>query len=131
MEDQIAALDHSAYHCDVILDKDVFVGIIFYWKTARYCYIEHFAIDPDMRGNSMGSRCLKQFCEMNHLVILEIDPDASRAFCHFPISAKKPYTSHNPVTRFTIRLNGRMQVTIPDGDALDPATPVTVEFVVT
>lgn len=44
------------------------------WKTARYCYIEHFEIDPDMRGNSMGSRCLKQFCEMNHLVILEIDP---------------------------------------------------------
>lgn len=84
----------------MILDKDVFVGIIFYWKTARYCYIEHFAIDPDMRGNSMGSRCLKQFCEMNHLVILEIDPDASRAFCHFPISANTAVYQNFPVLCF-------------------------------
>lgn len=74
LDDQMAALEHSAYHCDVILEKDVFVGILFYWKTPRYCYIEHFAIDPDMRGNNMGSRCLQEFCEIHHLVILEIDP---------------------------------------------------------
>ncbi|CCF12769.1 acetyltransferase, GNAT family [Brevibacillus laterosporus GI-9] len=29
-EDQIVALNHSEYHCDIILEKDVFVGIIFY-----------------------------------------------------------------------------------------------------
>lgn len=73
-ENQTAVLNNSAYHCDVILEKDVFVGIIFYWETPRYAYIEHFAIDPGMRGNSMGSRCLKKFCDRHGLVILEIDP---------------------------------------------------------
>lgn len=73
-ENQIEALNNSEYHCNVILEKDVFIGIIFYWKTEQYTYIEHFAIDPDMRGNSFGSRCIKKFCDVHSLVILEIDP---------------------------------------------------------
>lgn len=73
-ENQLAALNNPEYHCEVVLEKGVFVGIIFYWETAYYCYIEHFAIDPDKRGNSVGSRCLKKFCDMHSLVILEIDP---------------------------------------------------------
>ncbi|MCG7319782.1 GNAT family N-acetyltransferase [Brevibacillus laterosporus] len=73
-EDQIVTLNNSEYHCDVILEKDVFVGIIFYWETSGYTYIEHFAIGPDMRGNNIGSRCLQKFCDLHSLVILEIDP---------------------------------------------------------
>ncbi|MCR8993707.1 GNAT family N-acetyltransferase [Brevibacillus laterosporus] len=73
-EDQIVALNHSEYHCDIILEKDVFVGIIFYWETSEYTYIKHFAIDPGMRGNHVGSRCLQKFYDLHNLVILEIDP---------------------------------------------------------
>jgi hypothetical protein len=73
-ENQLAALNNPEYHCEIVLEKGEFVGIIFYWETAQYTYIEHFAIDPDKRGNSVDSRCLKKFCDRHNLVILEIDP---------------------------------------------------------
>ena len=40
----------------------------------RYKYIEHFAIDSKLRGKNYGSRVLKEFCDHNKNVILEIDP---------------------------------------------------------
>lgn len=49
-------------------------GLIFYWRTERFSYIEHFAINPNMRGNNLGSRCLQEFVEAHGNVILEIDP---------------------------------------------------------
>ncbi|WP_368087125.1 MULTISPECIES: GNAT family N-acetyltransferase [unclassified Paenibacillus] len=47
---------------------------MFYWSTERFSYIEHFAINPNMRGNNLGSRCLQEFIEAHGNVILEIDP---------------------------------------------------------
>ncbi|MBG9736213.1 GNAT family N-acetyltransferase [Paenibacillus alvei] len=73
-DDQIRVLDNSAYHCEVILEDDEFVGLICYWKTKRFSYIEHFAIHPNRRGDNLGSRCLQEFIEVNEIVILEIDP---------------------------------------------------------
>lgn len=73
-DDQIKILDNSAYHCEVILEDDEFIGLIFYWKTKLFSYIEHFAINPNMRGNSLGSRCLQEYIEAQGIVILEIDP---------------------------------------------------------
>lgn len=74
--EQEAVLPHPSYHCDVIIEEGVFAGIIFYWETPAYVYVEHFAIDTDKRGNNIGSRCLNEFCRLHPLTILEIDPPA-------------------------------------------------------
>lgn len=74
MGEQQAVLSHPSYHCDVIIDNESFAGIIFYWETPQYVYIEHFAIATDRRGNHIGSRCLNEFCRLHPLTILEIDP---------------------------------------------------------
>lgn len=74
MEQQLSALSHPSYHADIIIENDSFAGIIFYWETPHYVYIEHFAIDTDKRGNNIGSRCLNEFNKLHKLVILEIDP---------------------------------------------------------
>ncbi|WP_081676841.1 GNAT family N-acetyltransferase [Paenibacillus alvei] len=73
LDDQIIVLNNSAYHCEVIIEDDEFIGLIFYWRTERFSYIEHFAINPNMRGNNLGSRCLQEFIAHGN-VILEIDP---------------------------------------------------------
>ncbi len=74
MDDQIKALEDENYHFDIIYDKDEIVGILLYWDMGRYKYIEHFAIDSKLRGKNYGSRVLKEFCNHNKNVILEIDP---------------------------------------------------------
>lgn len=74
MDDQIKALEDENYHFEVIYDKEEIVGILLYWDMGRYKYIEHFAIDSKLRGKNYGSRMLKEFCDHNKNVILEIDP---------------------------------------------------------
>ncbi|NEZ42214.1 GNAT family N-acetyltransferase [Paenibacillus alvei] len=58
-DDQIRVLDNSAYHCEVILEDDEFVGLICYWKTKRFSYIEHFAIHPNRRRIIWGHAVCK------------------------------------------------------------------------
>lgn len=38
------------------------------------CYVEHFAVNPALRGRSIGSGILSSFCARHPLSVLEIDP---------------------------------------------------------
>ena len=38
------------------------------------CYVEHFAIAPQLRGTGIGTRALEQLREEGRRVLLEIDP---------------------------------------------------------
>lgn len=73
-KDQIRALGDETYHFNIIYDKEELVGILLYWDIEPFKYIEHFAIDPKLRGRRYGSRVLEEFCACNKNVILEIDP---------------------------------------------------------
>ncbi|WP_328286197.1 N-acetyltransferase [Clostridium culturomicium] len=42
-------------------------------KYAKYTYIEHLAISPNLRGKNYGSKILRDFCKDNKDTILEID----------------------------------------------------------
>lgn len=73
-EKQRAVMTNPRYHFDVILEDNVFAGILLYWEGASYTYIEHFAIEKSLRGKALGSGSLEAFCENHGLVVLEIDP---------------------------------------------------------
>ncbi|MDO5708340.1 MAG: GNAT family N-acetyltransferase [Andreesenia angusta] len=49
-------------------------GLFFYWDFEEFIFLEHFAINPKLRGNGIGSRILKKFCKKERMIILEIDP---------------------------------------------------------
>lgn len=74
IESQIEVLNHDQYYCCVVLEDTLLIGILFYWKYEDYNYLEHFAISSNLRGQSYGSKILKEFCENNSNTILEIDP---------------------------------------------------------
>lgn len=74
LENQMEALKNPDYYCTVICDKNKLVGLLFYWQWNIYQYVEHLAIAEDLRGQNYGSRILKEFCKINKLIILEIDP---------------------------------------------------------
>lgn len=72
--DHLAALGDPLFHACVIRSGEEFAGILYYWDTPRFAYVEHLAVDPALRGQNVGSRALKAFCRSMSRVILEIDP---------------------------------------------------------
>ena len=67
-------LNDDAYHFDLIYDADIFVGLVLYWESIDYIYIEHFCILPAMRNRQYGQRVLSLLKGKQKVLILEIDP---------------------------------------------------------
>ena len=71
-------LENESYHFDLIYDNDLFTGIILYWETERFIYVEHFCVNPKLRGRQYGQKSLEfltsQALREGKTVILEIDP---------------------------------------------------------
>lgn len=67
-------MDTRDYHFDLIYDQDVFAGLILYWQTDSFLYVEHFCIDPKLRNGKYGQRALELLKEKGQTIILEIDP---------------------------------------------------------
>ena len=72
-EEQSLSLKKEAYTFMSCFDKDVFVGILSFWKIDACTYIEHFAIDETLRGQNYGSKLLSAFLQNHHDVYLEIE----------------------------------------------------------
>lgn len=71
---QTAILHDDAYHFDLIYDAGTFVGLVLYWETPEYIYLEHFCILPEMRNLKYGQRTLSLLKTRQKTLILEIDP---------------------------------------------------------
>lgn len=71
--DQIEAMKDDMFECRVYVKDNDVVGILFFWQYDIYRYIEHFAINPQLRGQNYGSEILMEFCNSNHTTFLEID----------------------------------------------------------
>ncbi|MFQ8805769.1 MAG: GNAT family N-acetyltransferase [Alistipes indistinctus] len=74
MDHQITAFKADRFHLDVYLDGETLVGFIGYWDFDDYLYIEHYAINSDLRGGGWGSRILEALQKTaGKTIILEID----------------------------------------------------------
>lgn len=71
---QLAIFHCEDYHFDLLYDAGNFVGMILYWETPRFLYVEHFCVEPQMRGRNYGRQALELLKEKGKPVILEIDP---------------------------------------------------------
>ncbi len=75
---QKLALMQEDYHFDLIMEQNALVGILLYWETEAFIYVEHFAIIPQKRGHGCGSRVLTLLCKGAKPVVLEIDPPVDK-----------------------------------------------------
>jgi GNAT superfamily N-acetyltransferase len=71
---QIEILHAEEYRFDLIMDAEKWVGLLLYWETERFIYVEHFCICPELRGRGYGRRALEWIGQKGKTVILEIDP---------------------------------------------------------
>ena len=72
-DDHLRAMDDPRYEADGIWLKGRFAGLLYFWKVNEWYYIEHLAVNPELRGCHIGSEALAAFCN-GRQVILEIDP---------------------------------------------------------
>lgn len=71
---KISALSHPNYSLQAWFDGEQFVGMIGAWDFGDYAYIEHLAVNGQLRAQGYGKRMLSQFLRLYPQTILEIDP---------------------------------------------------------
>ena len=67
-------LSHRQYHFGLILEDDAFAGLMLYWETETFLYVEHFCMLPERRGQGLGRMALELLGEAGKPIILENDP---------------------------------------------------------
>lgn len=71
---QGAIMSEPEYNFDLIRDGGEWAGLMLFWETARFIYVEHFCIRPELRSSGIGRRALGLIAGRGKTVILEIDP---------------------------------------------------------
>lgn len=79
---QTGIMENEAYHFNLIYEYDMWVGMILWWETTEFIYVEHFCILPEMRGKKYGQKALELLDGEHKTVILEIDPPIDEVSVH-------------------------------------------------
>ena len=72
--EQARVFGKEDYHFDVLLEDGKLMGIVFYWQTKDFLYLEHLATKPELRNRGIGALALGLLKEKNVPIILEIEP---------------------------------------------------------
>ena len=72
--EQQRVLKKEDYHFDLIMIDDNFVGVMLYWETENFVFLEHFTTLPELRGRGYGKGALDLLKEKNKIILLEIEP---------------------------------------------------------
>ena len=95
-------LRHPDYHFTLVHDEKTFVGLVLYWETLAFLYVEHFCILPELRNQHYGQRTLAELGKQGKAIILEIDPPVDeisvrrRGFYERCGFAENPYPHVHP-----------------------------------
>lgn len=70
--------EHNAMTMNAIVDNDKFGGMVVAWDLGRYCYLEYFAIVPQLRNRGVGAYVLAELQRLIHIPIVgEAEPPVS------------------------------------------------------
>lgn len=66
--------NNSLFFCNAILSDNKFVGLLNYWNSNNFVYIEHLAINQSVRSTGYGSMAIETFCKMvDKPIIIEVE----------------------------------------------------------
>lgn len=72
--DHNIVMKKADYHFDLIINDGKLIGIMLYWETPEFVFLEHFSTLPTLRGNGYGKKALDLLKKKNKKIILEIEP---------------------------------------------------------
>ncbi len=71
---QILTMQQPAYHFEVYVDGEVFVGFMGWWDFDDVRYLEHFATSEKLRGGGLGRKILEDFTtQSDKPMLLEVE----------------------------------------------------------
>lgn len=75
LEDFELELSNSPhFYAHALFHNKEFVGIFNYWIFDGFYYLEHFAIEPELRGQQLGSKALKVFkSQIDAPIVFEVE----------------------------------------------------------
>ena len=74
-EQQLYAFNNEHYHLFYLIENNTFNSFISFWNFDEYVYVEHLAVNDQLRGQNIGTSSLMKFQEeIKKTIILEIDP---------------------------------------------------------
>jgi len=74
LEEQEEILTDKNFKMTCYVEDEVLISIVFYWKISSYTFLEHFAVNSQLRGQSFGSKILQKFINDKKNIVLEIEP---------------------------------------------------------
>lgn len=74
LEEQEEILTDKNFKMTCYVEDEVLISIVFYWKISSYTFLEHFAVNSELRGQSFGSKILQKFINDKKNIVLEIEP---------------------------------------------------------
>ncbi|GAB3012524.1 GNAT family N-acetyltransferase [Spirosoma pulveris] len=61
-------------HLCALTEEEQLVGFLIYWQWPGVVFLEHFAIDPNLRGNRLGHRALIRLLQLDSpCFLLEVE----------------------------------------------------------
>ncbi len=73
-DEQRRIMQESDYHFDAIVESDGLCGVVLYWESDDFIYLEHLAILESLRGKSIGTQALEYLKSKGKMIIIEIEP---------------------------------------------------------
>ena len=71
-------LTSKHFYVHALLADSEFVGFINYWQFHTFCFVEHFAITPQLRGKKLGSKVLSKLKDtVTSSIVFEVDTPTS------------------------------------------------------
>jgi len=71
---EIELTTENRFNAHALLINNTFVGLLNYWIFSSFLYIEHFAINENLRGQHIGKEALSRLMEQTKLpIVLEVE----------------------------------------------------------
>ncbi len=67
-------MSREQFHCDVVLNSDEPIGILFWWDLSGFTFVEHLATTPAVRGAGYGNQILSELISVSRKpILLEVE----------------------------------------------------------
>ena len=65
--------ENACFRPAIFCQEGEFRGILFYWESRNFIFLEHFAVEPRLRNAGLGAKALKLLKDLGKPIILEIE----------------------------------------------------------
>lgn len=81
-DDQLAKMNCPEFRTMTLSENGKLLGFLNFWELSDFVYLEHFAVDKNIRGKGLGSELIRQLCAIcgGKTIVLEAEPPELNEF---------------------------------------------------